>query len=204
MAQWLPMHALAPIDYKTILKTFQSVFPQTTLWFTNEHTVMVGATDAFTIDVARLTERLRDPGATKDLAPFFIDDARSLLASFVMGPQSIADYTREATVNTDDHPFVLSSEMRSRANTISANLMELSEATESVFPLLTNRGGVTEPTSTLFETYRDALTHLLRAQSYYYRGTIREQIAEYQTVLAINPGDRNTAHLLSVAESRQR
>jgi spermidine synthase len=204
MTQWLPMHALAPIDYKTILKTFQSVFPQTTLWFTNEHTVMVGATDTFTIDVERLAERLRDSDVKKDLAPFFFDEVDSILASFVMGPQSVVDYTREATINTDDHPFVLSSEMRSRVNTISLNLWELSEATESIFPFLTGVVGGAEPQSARCEAYRGALTHLLRAQSFNYRGLFREQILEYSKALAVNPEDENIAHLLRIEESRQR
>ena len=204
MTQWLPMHALAPIDYKTILKTFQSVFPQTSLWFTNEHTVMVGATDTFTIDLARLAGKLRDSEVKKDLAPFFLNEVDSILASFVMGPRSLADYTREAEINTDDHPFVLSSEMRSRVNTISLNLMELSEATESVSPYLTGMEGGVEPSSARYEAFRSALVHLLRAQSYYYRGALREQIAEYRMALAINPEDENTTHLLSIAEAVQR
>ena len=204
MTQWLPLHALAPVDYRTILKTFQSVFPQTTLWFTNEHTIMVGATDTFTIDIARLAERLQDPEVKKDLAPFFFDEVDPFLASFVMGPGSIADYTSGAEVNTDDHPFVLSSEMRSRVNTISLNLMELSEATESVFPFLTGAKGGAGSQPARYGAYRDALTHLLRAQSFYYRGMLREQIAEYRKALVINPEDKNTIHLLGIAEGRQR
>jgi spermidine synthase len=198
MTQWLPLHALAPIDYKTILKTFQSVFPQTTLWFTNEHTVMVGATDTFTIDVERLAGRLQDPDVKKDLAPFFFDEVDAILASFILGPRSIADYTRGAAINTDNHPFVLSSEMRSRVNTISLNLMELSGATESISPFLTKA-----PPGP-FETYRGALTHLLRAQSFYYQGLPHEQMNEYRKALAIKPGDDNITQLLGIAESRRR
>jgi hypothetical protein len=33
---------------------------------------------------------------------------------------------------------------------------------------------------------------------------LREQIAEYRKALAINPEDKNTTHLLRIAERRQR
>ena len=199
MAQWLPMHSLAPVDYKTIIKTFQTVFPYTTLWFTNDHTILIGTTKELTIDFALLSQRLQDKKIKEDLEKFNLGDPFSFLGSFIMGKESLIKYTENVQLNTDNYPFVQSSERRSRMNTISLNLLELGESMESVFPLLINMGTEASAVETNLQRYFEAERHVIRAQAFYYAGMIQQQIDEYQKALTINPEDNNTKYLLELA-----
>ena len=199
MAQWLPVHGLAPVDYKTIIKTFQTVFPDTTLWFTNDYTILVGSTKELTIDFALFSQRLQDKKIKEDLEKFNLGNPFSLLGSFIMGKESVIKYTENAQLNTDNHPFVQSAERRNRMNTTPLNLQELGESMDSVFPLLVNVGAEASAVEANLQRYLEAERHVIRAQVFYYRGRIQQQIDEYQQALTINPEDNNIKYLLELA-----
>ena len=47
--QWLPFHSLTEADFKTIIRTFHSVFPHATLWYTGgSHTFLVSTPQRLT------------------------------------------------------------------------------------------------------------------------------------------------------------
>ncbi len=202
MAQWLPVHALAPVDYKTIVKTFQSVFPDTTLWFTNDYTILLGSMKKLSIDYVRFSERLREPGIKEDLEKFDLADPSVFLGSYIMGREALLDYCGDVALNTDNYPFVQSAERRSRMGTNPSNLMELSESMESVFPLLQNLGSESGAVEGKMKKYAEVVRHIIRARAFYYMGMIEQQIEEYQKALVIEPGDGNTAELLKLAQPR--
>jgi spermidine synthase len=57
--QWVPLHSMAIKDYKAILRTYQSVFPNATLWYTGgSHTLLLSTPDPLTD--AYLRARLQD------------------------------------------------------------------------------------------------------------------------------------------------
>jgi len=140
MAQWLPLHGLARVDYKTILKTFQTVFPDTTLWFANQYTLIIGSKEELTIDYSRLAQRLQVENIEEDLQQFGLSDPIAFLGSFIMGKEAITEFTLGVPINTDNHPFVQFGERRKESGTYDRILAELSLFRESVFPLLTNMG----------------------------------------------------------------
>ena len=201
MAQWLPVHALAPVDYKTIVKTFQAVFPNATLWFTNDYTILVGTTEELTIDFALFSQKLQNKKIKEDLEKFNLDDPLSFLGSFIMGKESLIQYTENIQLNTDNHPFVQSAERRSRKDTNPLNLLELGESAESVFPLLTNMGTEANAIETNLQRYSEVGRHIIRARAFYYMGRIQQQIEEYEKALAINPEDANTKYLIELAHT---
>ena len=55
--QWLPFHGLQVDDFRTVLRTFGSVFEHATLWRTNHFSVMVGTTGPLRVDLAELEAR---------------------------------------------------------------------------------------------------------------------------------------------------
>lgn len=140
MAQWLPLQGLAPVDYKRILKTFQSVFPDTTLWLANEYTLIIGSKGGLTIDYSRLAQRFQDKNIKDDLLQFGVSDPVALLSGFMMGKEAIALYTQGVSISTDNNPFVQFAESRKEPGTYNRILSELTRLRESVVPLLTNMG----------------------------------------------------------------
>jgi spermidine synthase len=89
--QWLPFHDLSSQDFRDIVKTFQSVFPHTSLWYTGgSHTFLVATPQPLTRDddllmeedvVAKYTTGAR---LVTDDSAFFIPakDEETILQSF--------------------------------------------------------------------------------------------------------------------------
>jgi len=140
MAQWLPIHGLAPVDYKTILKTFQSVFPDISLWSANQYTLIVGSKGEFKIDYTRFAQKLQGENVKEDLEEFLMSDPIQFLSNFIMGKEGITEYTMDIPINTDNHPIIQFSESRKESGAYDYILSELRDYRESVIPLLINMG----------------------------------------------------------------
>jgi spermidine synthase len=102
--QWLPFHDLASQDFRDIVKTFQSTFPHTSLWYTGgPHTFLVATPQPLTrADVLGLDARLADSAAGADLG-----DSRKLASDLLMEEDAVMRYTAGARVVTDDNAFFL-------------------------------------------------------------------------------------------------
>jgi spermidine synthase len=102
--QWLPFHDLSSRDYRDIVKTFQSVFPHTSLWYTGgPHTFLVATPQPLTrADILGLDARLKDSDAGADLG-----DSRKLADDLLMEENAVTKYTAGARVVTDDSAFFL-------------------------------------------------------------------------------------------------
>jgi spermidine synthase len=103
--QWLPFHNLREEDYKTILRTIQSVFPNATLWYTGgSHTTVLATMTplsderlavAFAAASTNLTV-LDDLGAPENWPGYLAMDRDELRA-----------YTGEGALTTDNDAFFL-------------------------------------------------------------------------------------------------
>jgi spermidine synthase len=102
--QWLPFHDLASQDFRDIVKTFQSSFPHTTLWYTGgSHTFLVATPQPLTrAEVLALDARLNASDAGADLG-----DSRKLASDLLMEEDAVVKYTTGARVVTDDDAFFL-------------------------------------------------------------------------------------------------
>jgi spermidine synthase len=102
--QWLPFHDLASQDFRDIVKTFQSSFPHTTLWYTGgSHTFLVATPQPLTrAEVLALDARLNASDAGVDLG-----DSRKLASDLLMEEDAVVKYTAGARVVTDDNAFFL-------------------------------------------------------------------------------------------------
>ncbi|MDE2815033.1 MAG: fused MFS/spermidine synthase, partial [Gemmatimonadota bacterium] len=106
MAQWLPFHGLPPDDYKTIVRTFQHVFPHATLWRSNNYSIMVGTMQPQAIDWERLNEKMTPPRVHRSLENIDMGNAFALLNTLVMDEVALRRYVGEGPLNTDDHPYI--------------------------------------------------------------------------------------------------
>jgi spermidine synthase len=120
--QWLPFHDLSQRDYRDIVRTFQSVFPHTTLWYTGgTHTFLVGTPEPLTrAQVDAMAQRLKDQGFAGDFG-----DERQFAGDFLMDEATVARYAAEGRVVTDDTAFFIPSMDR---DAIRASFEEYREA----------------------------------------------------------------------------
>ena len=96
MLQWIGSEYDA--EYKLIMRTFLSVFPETTLWA--GHSLMVGTLVPFTFDVARFEARRQNP-AFRAVFDWDLATMRNLYAA---GPRELATFVGPGQTLNDDRP----------------------------------------------------------------------------------------------------
>lgn len=114
LVQWVPLHGLSERELKIIVRTFQSVFPETTLWANvgfetygqAAYLKLVGTLEPLIIDYAELELRLKEPRIAADLSPFGMDHPLEILDAFLANPEAVAEWTRDLPVQHDAHPIV--------------------------------------------------------------------------------------------------
>ena len=104
--QWLPFHGLQVDDFRTVLRTFGSVFEHATLWRTNHFSVMVGTTGPLRVDLAELGARYDRRPVRESLEEADLGTPLDVLSCFLLDENSFAAYVGEGPVNSDDHPHL--------------------------------------------------------------------------------------------------
>ncbi len=151
MSVWVPSFALSSDDLKMICKTFSDVFPHATLWRANnghnKHMQLIATAQELSIDFEIFRNRLQQPGIRQDLARMDLDNIFTLLNSHWLDEQSLKEYSRDAKVHSDNHPYLAFSAPRSfqreRGKWID-RLSELSHFRTSVVPYVKSLGNTDE------------------------------------------------------------
>jgi spermidine synthase len=96
--QWNGAQTETP--YKLIMRTFVSVFPNTTLW--GDGSLMLGSREPFTFSASAYEERRRNP----QFRQLFDWDLETIRTSYVAGPQELAAWLGPGPILTDDKPVI--------------------------------------------------------------------------------------------------
>ncbi|MBD3182206.1 hypothetical protein GF312_07935 [Candidatus Poribacteria bacterium] len=166
MAQWLPLYEMPEKDFKMVIKTFQSVFPHTTLWITSSDTILIGTQEKLKIDYKALENKLKDDKIVQDMRMLFIDSIYDFLSSFVMGEDELRSYTENARINTDNHPILeFSAPKGLYSQTVDDNLEAIVQRMNRVFPLLYNINNpeeVKEKLESYFQTKKEIIKEQIK------------------------------------------
>ena len=112
--EWVPIHFLRVAEFKIIARTFQSVFPHTSLWVVHgvdeqaqfvSYVLLAATPEPLKIDVANLQKRLSAEPVRRDLEPYGLHTPDGFLDSFLCAEDSLRNWTGPGPVNTDDLPF---------------------------------------------------------------------------------------------------
>jgi spermidine synthase len=109
VCQWMPIYQIAPARLRSAVASFIDVFPESTLWYVDNHALLLGGLDSASVDFGRLRRRFEDPAVREDLASLGVDSPERLLAHLLMGPQELRAFVAaDGTVplNTDDFPYL--------------------------------------------------------------------------------------------------
>jgi spermidine synthase len=135
---------LDPRDFDIVLKTFQSVFPYSLLWMApnciNKQVVLMGSTEPIEIDFQKIEKNFSDPQIKSSLAEVNINSAYDLLDCLVLDSEGINDLSRDAPLNSDDHPILEYSTraIRSRDMCAARNLAKILFRRPDLAKLLVN------------------------------------------------------------------
>ena len=99
--QWV---AGTDAEYKTIARTFLSVFPGTTAWVGGG--LLVGSVEPLRLRRSDFEWKLKMPGSRQGLHDLNVESFDALLAAFTAGPEELAAFVGPGDLLTDDRPQV--------------------------------------------------------------------------------------------------
>jgi spermidine synthase len=195
--QWAPFHDLSVDEYKIILRTFQSVFPHTSLWVAdgmNErgqfitYTLLVATPHSLSIDPFRLQARLDAPSVSRDLQPYGMGTADGMLEAFLCGEDRLRQWVGAGPVNTDDLPLTYYITKYARGSRMGNGA--LAQLSERVAPYLLSAGP---------EGWRAELMSKLELRDRAKHAALSGALAEAYSLLPDDPRYRRMAELYNHA-----
>ncbi len=134
--QWVQLYGLDPEVLKMIIRTFSSVFPETTIWQSNPADILlIGSSEMpIELDYLEMSKRLSQTNISDMRAYLHIFDPLDFLSYFVTGRQGVDKLSGNAAVNTDnlpllefEAPFSLYSATERKNNELLADSMTIPE-----------------------------------------------------------------------------
>jgi hypothetical protein len=201
-AAWVPANGIREDDLKTLLRSFRTVYPHTSIWYMNtlptDFLIVVGSPSALSIDGARLAERMNAPGVREDLQAVGFSDPCRLLYTFLAGEERVATYLEPGPINTDDRPILSYSTYGATfQSTIATNLLNLLDCREDVARY------VTQPTSneTMLRNYA-ASNEILMGHVAYHTGAETAALGHYLRGCQLLPADPACQELMRASYFR--
>jgi spermidine synthase len=219
MTSWTSLD-LKPEDFETIVKTFQSVFPYTTVWVAknclNKHVLIMGTLEPFEIDFDRMTELMSMPSIRADLEEIRLENPYAFLASLVMSPTESRRYSDHSPVHSDDYPTLQFSAGRNLTHVSywALNLEQFMSFQSSIIPYLRFPRTRDEKAEAALETmmrYERSAVHLnevklselideAREGKLFVRVLTPGRRKELEKALQINPDDKNARFFLQESD----
>jgi spermidine synthase len=181
MCQWTSTNWLTPIEFKSLIAAFQSVFPHTSLWLVNAgHLLILGMPDALEINLPRLAARMAAPQVQADLADFSLGTPDLLLAHFIIDEQILSSVLKNMPANSDDRPYAELSRVVNKMQIPEIVLEFIHDKTSLSNRLFFN--GMPEDAQ---QTWKQRVADYSLAENYYLEGAFAQNMYN-QPLLALN------------------
>ena len=119
MCTWMQAYKMDLNTFRSIVKTFHSVFPDMSFWRSGKtDCLLIGTKGSQTMDYGILKERLASAAIAADLRRIDIHNAPEFLLHLVMGARGVENFSAPAVIHTDDNALVEFSAPRSLTRTI--------------------------------------------------------------------------------------
>jgi len=138
---WLQFYRITPEMYKTVLRTFQSVFPHISVWSASYgDTLLIATNKELKIDYQRLVELMKNERIKNDLAQVHILSPLTFMARRVLCEDKARELTSDAKLHTDNFPRLEYGAGKSLYRTELGGRIKnmLKENIETVSPMLRN------------------------------------------------------------------
>ena len=127
-AAWLPLGGLSFDDLRTLIATFGSVYPHTTVWYFTPYPthfiILVGSPGPLSVDLAALSGKMEK--VREDLSTVRVENVYQLASMLLLGEQDVAELVAGQKLHTDNRPILEFSDMRLyMATDVAPNLKRL-------------------------------------------------------------------------------
>lgn len=105
---WVHINYLSKDDLQTAIATFQTVFPDTTVWsclFSND-LLLVGTKRSLGFDFALLEEKFEEEKVSEDLLRIGIREPAQIFGLYFFGKSEVEQFVSGAKSHTDNHPIL--------------------------------------------------------------------------------------------------
>jgi spermidine synthase len=108
MAQWMQIDAVDNHGLRSILATFQNVFPYTTLWASTDSydVIFLGSPTPLAVNFESIKARMAQSTVQRDLERIGVISPEALFSFFVLDQKAVRQMVKGAAFHTDDHPFL--------------------------------------------------------------------------------------------------
>ena len=156
MCQWVPLHSLSTRDLRTILRTFQDVFPHASLWFARGYTILLGTPQPLVIDVRGINEFLKKNDATRALfRRVHVESVPALLKNLILDEVSFRQFAAGAPIATEDNsPLAFAEERAFGGYSIPTNIGALADGIADDFPKVVGAADTEEKAIAAIATIR--------------------------------------------------
>lgn len=112
-AAWLPLGGLSFQDLRTLIATFDTVYPHSTVWYFTPYPthfiIAVGMPEPTSIDLSALAARMEKVRA--DLATIHVDDPYEVAGMMLLGERDVDALVAGEPLHTDNRPVLEFSDM---------------------------------------------------------------------------------------------
>jgi hypothetical protein len=110
LCQWLPVGEMEDVEMRMLVRAFQEVFPETSMWREGPTPapplLLVGSKRPLRVDPAALATRMRNPAVAADLTRIGMGTPEALAALYLGGPAETRRWVGDAPSVTDDRTVV--------------------------------------------------------------------------------------------------
>ncbi|MFQ5779308.1 MAG: fused MFS/spermidine synthase [Nitrospiria bacterium] len=193
LCQWIAVNQVSSEDLKRIIKTFQTVSPNTSLWLVGGYIALIGTDGSLSIDMSRLSDLFRSVEGDEDPSRRRFDPKLSL-ATFLFEGNDVADFVSEARVNTDDNALIEFHSPRAfrqfYTNDLAIeNLALLQARHKPIVPYLTRLGPKGERTKAALTSAYRARHLVLNGMISRYQRNEKDAFEKYQAAWRLNGDD---------------
>jgi len=203
MCQWVHAYSMSSVDFKTIVRTFQAVFPHAAVWeasFGNDY-LLIGSPQDLNIDSRTLIDRLGDEKMKVHLEKMHIRDPAAFLNKLILTRAAIAEYAKKSPLHTDDNALLEYSAPKALLQGRSTRLLEeLYQFRSKPADMLKSLkwveidAQIKNDLSAMFQAKKEVLGGYIESNS---NGVTENAIKRFENALVINPGDYDATFILA-------
>ncbi len=109
VAQWMPLYHISKKSLDVALKTFISVFPNSSFWYVRGHAVLIGRLDHSSISYEQFLKHFASSLTKEEFSSIDIHTPQQLLDCLLMDSEHLHQYIASAEpipLNTDDNGYL--------------------------------------------------------------------------------------------------
>jgi len=188
VSQYLPLHKLRLEDFLGIIKTFHSVFPNSTVWLGQYHAILLGSTHPIKINFRKWEEKVN----AMPKESFFYFDPYHFAVCVMMDDKTIQEFPDDIQINTDDLSYT---------EFFSMDCFDEDNLTQNLAYMAENRCNINNvfyniDNPQLMDRYLAGNEYLVESLYYFLKGDMNQSLMELRKAVEENPEDEEYPFLI--------